>query len=301
MASEKLLLDRRCRLTIANPSTTPGDFAGQSTVNVIEIDGGRTESTGGVGLRIAFKIKKSLEKQPNTAEITVTNLSKDSRSGLQKKGVKLRFEAGYKDTGLSQFFAGDVRSIDHVREKANWDTILKCGDGERAWQYARVNESFKPGTRGADVLKTLGQRMGIELGNLDDKARTVDKVLDAGWSAVGNAATALTNFVDSLGLTVSIQDGKLQILAEDDSLAQSVPDITPQSGLIGSPEMGTPVTKGKPQLLKFKSLLLPVKCGSKVRLKSERYDGFVRVEKVEHTGDTHGGDWYTEMEGVVLR
>lgn len=311
--SGKALFDRRCKLTIANPATTANPENGQivdpykdyskTFVDVIEINGGTTDNRDVVGLRIKFKIDKTLKKQPNTSEISVTNLSPTRRASLQKKGVKVLFEAGYKELGLSRYFAGDVRTTDHVREGADWNTVMKLGDGERAWKYARVSESFGAGTRAADVIKSLGTSLGLELGNLNDQVAKIDEVFDHGFAAVGSAARAFDKAIQSIKKSWSIQDGQLQILDPyaNEVVDLPIPEISPTSGLIGSPEMGAPKKKGGSPLVKFTSLLIPTKPGAKVKLVSERYDGYVRVESCSFEGDTAGGSWYSIIDGTVLR
>lgn len=311
--SGKALFDRRCKLTIANPATMANPTDGQivdpykdyskTFVDVIEINGGTTDNRDVLGLRIKFKIDKTLKKQPNTSEITVTNLSPTRRASLQKKGVKVLFEAGYKELGLSRYFAGDVRTIDHVRDGADWNTVIKLGDGERAWKYARVSESHAPGTRAADVIKSLGKALGLDLGNLDDQVAGIDAVFDGGFAAVGSASKAFDRAIQAVRKSWSIQDGELQILDpySDEVLDLPIPEITPDTGLIGSPEMGAPKKKGGSPLVHFTSLLIPTKPGAKVKLVSNRYDGYVRVESCSFTGDTSGGDWYSVIDGTVLR
>lgn len=298
MAGQIQLFDRRCKVTFAIPVDTPGDFT-HTTTNLLEVDGGRTDAWT-VGQRVQFKVEKTLTKEPNTSSVTITNLAPQTRQQLQSKGVRVLIEAGYKD-GVERIFSGDVRTVDHVRSKADWDTVCKVGDGERAWRFARVAESFAVGSRAADVLKKVGRAMGIDLGNLDDKAAKIDTILDQGWSAAGSAARALDRLVVALGKEWSIQDGALQILDPYETIDYPIPDITPDTGLIDSPEMGSPATKGKPQLLKFKSLLVITKPGARVKLKSQRYDGYVRVHRCSFEGDTSGGDWYTTIEGTISK
>ncbi len=293
--ADQALYGRRCRLLIAIPVATPGNFS-DTQIDRLEVNGGDGRTPG---LRIAFKITKTAEKEPNTAEITVSNLSPARRSSLQAKGVKVHLEAGYEATGLSRLFVGDARSIDHVRDGANWNTIIKCGDGERAYRFARVNESFASGVTAGDILRRIADRMGLPLGNVDEKAAALTFRFDHGYVAHGPAQAALDRLARSVGLTFSIQDGQLQVLGPDEALSQSIPEISPETGLIGSPEMGTPEKPGKPALVKLKTLLLPTAPGKLVRLKSKRYDGQLRVKKLTHSGDTHGGDWYTEIQGVI--
>lgn len=252
-------------------------------------------------MRVQFKIEKSDKKEPNTSQIVVSNLSPTRRSSLQKVGVKVLLEAGYKETGVTRLFSGDVRTIDHVRNGADWDTTMKLGDGERAWRFARVNESFGAGTRVADALKRIAQSMGLDLGNVDTQAAAINTIFDQGYAACGSAARAFDRIVTSLGKTWSVQDGALQILDPYQALDLPIPEISKSSGMIGSPEMGSPPAKGKPALLKVKSLLIATKPGAKVKVVSERYNGYVRVAKCTFEGDSHGGDWYTSIEGTVLR
>jgi hypothetical protein len=286
--SGQALYGRIYRLTIATPVGDPKNFK-DTTTEVIEIE----------NLRLQFDIRKALKKEPNTGEIRVTNLSSTTRANLQKKGVRVRLEAGYKDTGLHLIFSGDVRTIDHVRQGADWETILQLGDGERAWQFARVNESFSSGTGRADVVRRVAEAMGIEAGNVS--SASVPGTFDQGWCASGSASREFDRLMKACRLEWSIQDGALQVLEKYQALNQPIEEISPTSGLIGSPEMGSPQKKGKPALVRFKALMGPCKPGAKIRLKSERYDGEVRVVAVTFTGDTAGGPWYREISGEVLK
>jgi hypothetical protein len=291
-------------LTIATPVDSDSDFT-RTTTDIVEVNGGKTDDVNFPGLRVRFKIEKSLEKTPNTSEIVVSNLSPSHRSSLQVKGVKVLLEAGYKSTGIKRLFAGDVRTTDHVRNGADWDSTLKLGDGERAWQFARVDESFAPGVRVADVIKKIAAATGLEIGNADKQAAKIDRVLDQGYIATGNAVRALDRIVTAVGKQLSIQDGQIQILGSDETLDLPVPELTKDTGLIGSPEMGSPATKKKPAMVRIKCLLLAVKPGSRVYLrtagKPPKYDGYVRVHKISHEGDTHGGNWYSIIDGSIVK
>lgn len=295
--ADDVLFGRRCRMTLAVPVSSPGDFA-HTTSDIVEINGG--DDPVNPGMRVQFKIKKTREKEPSPAEVIISNLSATRRQSLQTKGVKLLLEAGYEATGLFRVFAGDVRTVDHTRDGPTWLTHLKCGDGERAFRYARASESFAPGVTAAEVLRYLGKQLGLDDGNVASEAKQIDARFDSGYVVFGSAQQAIDRLLGSLGFGWYVSDGALYVLKTGDALdGIQVPDITPDTGLIGSPEMGSPEKKGQPALLKFKALLTPVRPGGKVKLKSERYDGLVVVKKCEHAGDTHGGEWYTTIEGVI--
>lgn len=290
------LYGRVSRLIISIPKGSFSDT--DPTLNAIEISGG--DDPKNPGLRIVFKIKKTSQKEPNTFEIVIYNLAPENRVKLQQKGVRLLLEAGYAGIGLQRICLGDVRTADHIRDHADWKTTLTGGDGERSFQFARSSESFAAGSTVGQVVQFIVSSMGLALGNSAAQASKLSKVLQQGWTSHGAASSELDRILRSVGYSYSIQDGELQILAPGESVAQSIPLLSPSTGLLGSPEMGSPEKKGKPQLLKYRSLLQPeARPGGRNRVQGERYDGIFRDRTIEHSGDTHGGEWFTEHNGVA--
>lgn len=294
------LYDRRARVTFSSPiSTTSGANFVTTTSNVLVVEAGERGDRP-PGQRIKFKVMKTDGKEPNTTELVVTNLNDDHRSLIQKKGTKITLEAGYASTGVSRIARGDARTVDSVRNDASWDSTIKCGDGERAFRNARVSESFAPGTQASDVLQYLANASGLQIGNTPGVVLNLTQTFDQGYVVSGQWAHEMDRFLRGTGYKWSIQDDTLQVLLPGQASTAQIPLISPETGLIGSPEFGSPEKKGQPALIKFKSLLIPSTPGAKVRLRSKRYDGFVRAKKVTMTGDTHGQEWYTEFEGVLI-
>jgi hypothetical protein len=271
------------------------------------------------GLRAQFKVKKTLRKQPNTCEISISNLNEHSRAGLQKRRrIPVILEAGYVGN-LAQIFSGESRFVDQVHEGAEWVTKIQCGDGERAFVYRRVADSFRPGTRVADVINTVVGALGMTATGHLAEIKALAEQFVGGYSAFGKASSELDHLLKSRGFEWSIQDGQLQILKVGKTSNESVLVLSPSTGLVGSPEHGNPEKdvpldqlSGKeadgsfalsakgvkgPAVLKVKSLLQPgLRPGRKVKVESRGINGFFRIQSVEHTGDTHGGDWYSLCE-----
>lgn len=284
--ADQLLFNRKVRVTIATP--VKGDFATIST-DIVEIE----------DMRAQFKVDKGLGKDPNQCEVIVTNLSPARRAQVQTQGGKFILQAGY-ESGIRQLFIGDIRTIEHMRDGPNWHTRVTSGDGERAFRFARVNESFKGGIPVSEVVNALAGAMGLGLGNLSLVASSLSGQYVNGFSAFGSAARELTRVLSGQGLSWSVQDGELLVLRDDQDTGVVIPDLSPSTGLIGSPEFGA-AEKNKGPVLKFKTLLDGrVKAGGRVKVTSARYSGEVRVTKFTHTGDTAGGDWYTTIEGEPL-
>jgi hypothetical protein len=281
------LFQRRCALILAPP--VPGTLQAPSAANGIQI----------TDLRVQFKVTKTITKEPNTAEIQVYNLAQATRAKLQSRGTRVILLAGYdKDVPqLPQVFSGDSRTIDHTRDGADWVTKIQCGDGERNYRFALVSESFKPGAAIAGILRKAIAAMAVDPGNSEAKITQVVDQYVSGYAMHGKASAELDSILTGQGLEWSIQDGRMQILAPGESTTESAVTVNAGSVIIGSPEHGTPEALGGAGILKVKFLLQAmVRPGRKIAVRSQAVNGFFRAEKVVHTGDTHGGDWYTEVE-----
>jgi hypothetical protein len=257
------------------------------------------------GLRIAFKVERSTStKPPNKAEIQIYNLSEDSRARTQKRNAAIVLQAGYPDT-IGQLFSGNVKTVSHVRSGADWITKVVSADGEVQYRTARISESFKAGTKPEQVAQKLIDALKLKAGNVlkeiakGDFAKGLTEFTN-GKVLQGNAAKELDTLLSSLGLTYSIQDGALQVLRFGKATEAPAVVLNTETGLIGSPEFGE-TGKDKHTVLKVKSLLQPeLVPGRRIKLESETKDCIARVEKVIHTGDTHGPAWYSDCECTIL-
>lgn len=298
------LFGRRARLLIAVPSGTGLNSFGPSVIEITD-------------MRVTFKTKKTLGKEPNTAEVTVYNLSEQTRAELQDKNLRVTLQAGYADT-LATIFIGDSRDIDSETDGPTWQTAIELGDGERAYKHARTSRSFRGGVKVNDILRRIADDLGLG-GSINGAESLRSKQFVSGYVAHGKSAKELDRLLRGFGFEWSIQDGDLQILKPDEPTSESIISLDSSSGLIGSPTLNTPeggvvtsvdpfkarVTstrvKGKPTL-KARSLLQPeIKCGRKIDVDSiTGIRGRFKITSVEHSGDTSGGDWYSDFEGTPL-
>jgi len=289
------LRGRLVRVLIQLPSGSFSETDPRQNTLVVGADDGDVNAT----LRVVAKITKTTQKAPNSCELTINNLAPHARAALQVKGLRVIVEAGYVGVGLQRAFLGDSRSTDHKRDGADMVTLIRCGDGERAMRFARASQAFARGTTVRDVAAYCADQLGLGRGNLGTALPALDKTLGGGWTVHGAASSELQRILRSVGYSYSVQDGQLQVLAPGQSIEYSVPLISPETGLIGSPEMGSPEKEKKAPAIKFRSLLLPgARPGGQVHLRSERYDGIFKERKVEHSFDSAGGDWYTDHEAV---
>ena len=266
---------------------------------------GTTKITGaqGLGLRIVFTVKKNLSKDPNTAELKIYNMSGATRQQLQGKGIPVILSAGYGNEE-SVIFSGDSRIITHSREGASWVTKIQSGDGERAYATSRFHRSYAANTPVSQVMREIAGSISLNPGNLSaalsEAPRGGLSTFARGYVASGNALDLLAGLAKSIGFSMSVQGGALQFLRNGAAPGSAVL-LSPDTGLIGSPEFSTPDQKGAAPKLVAKSLLQPtILCGGQAEIRAEQVKGRFRVEAVEHSGDFHGKQWYTQIEAKAL-
>lgn len=251
------------------------------------------------GMRIKFGIDKSLGRDPNTAEITVSNLRDNSRSQLQAKGAKVVLLAGY-DDNLSQIFAGTIKHADQSTQ-VGWDSRVQCGDGERAMRWGRISTSIKGSVDALELVKRIAGALEIDPGNASTVLAGGARRFESGYAADGNAAAELDRVLGAAGMEWSIQDGRLQVLTRGATTADIAVLLEPDTGLVGSPEVGTNDKRGGRSFVKVRSVLNPLlKPGAKIDLRSKAHRGILRAEKVRHSGDTGGNEWYSDVEATQI-
>lgn len=277
---------RRCRLVVAPPLPT-GYRGDMQRALVIE----------GESLRVSFKIKKSRKREPNSSEITVYNMAPETRAALGTgKSARVWLSAGYPES-IAEICQGDVTYFQAKHDGPTWECKLMLADGGRAFKHARVSESFARGTRHGDILRSIVAQCGFGIGNAGPYLDGIKGQAVNGYSYSGPARQALTDILSANGLTWSVQGNALQVLPAAGYLATSAVLLTPESGLVGSPEWGSPESKSKRRRLKVKSLLqAQLVPGGRVRLESQIASGVFSVYEVEHSGDTSGSDWHSAME-----
>lgn len=108
----------------------------------------------------------------------------------------------------------------------------------------------------------------------------------------GAAAQKLEILARSYGLRAIIDEQTLSLLPADAPLDDSIIYLSPESGLIESPE---PIEKG----IRWKSLLQhELKPGSQIRLGSLYYEGDFKNERIEFKGASNSNEWYVMGEAV---
>jgi hypothetical protein len=279
-----VLFDRVYRLLVGQRGTTRG----------IEI----TE------LHIQFEIKKSAKKSPNRSTIRIWNLQKGTRDEFEKPDTRCVLYAGYADdAGAQLIFQGGVTYAWTKSERADIITEFELGDGAQEMRDSTISVGYARGVKSTQVLNDIARQMGTPL-TLPSNAP--ERTWENGLSYYGSATGLLDKVTQGTGLEWSVQNGDLQVIQQGMVTTRQGIELALDSGLVYSPER---VRKSKSEHKKkatvkpeydgwrVKSLLMPMlNPGDRIKLSSRFVSGIFRIQEIKHQGDSHEGDWISEMK-----
>lgn len=277
-------------------------------------------------LGVSFTVRKTLEPEPNTCEVTLLNLSESSRSNIEglrlnlkmnakgtRKGtfkkvgpqtgnIRVDVEAGYTEAGRSLIFSGSLRTAVTESDGIDSRTVIWGEDSGQAFWAARVSASFPPGTTYETVARYCAARSGLGEGNLPavfsggiPGVGAPNKVFPRGTTLSGSAMDELRGVLRGMGVSMSIQDGVVFCVLSDRRKISPTTFVvlSPSSGMLGSPAR-TP--EGR---VRVRSLIRPgLFPGGGVELKSSLVTGQYTIVSVDYSGDTYGGAWFADLEVV---
>lgn len=250
-------------------------------------------------MEVKFKIEKNLGKHPNKASITITNLAETTRAQIQKVPLIVQLSVGYDGAeNLAHLFSGDLRIADTVNNGPHVETTLEMGEGDRAFQYAFASQAYSQSTVFHVVSDTIG-KLGLPVPPGLDLVKELK--LPYTGTIHAPAERALTELLTPAGISWSIQDGRFVPLKDTQAREGEAIVIREGDGMVGSPKITAAKKPGETPSLHAKLLIDPrVVAGCKVDVRSRDVNGVFRVERVEHTGDFRGKEWYTEIRGKHL-
>lgn len=262
----------------------------------------RSRDTGDGELSIKFNVKKSLEREPNTAEVRIANMREDRRRQLEQADEpQLEIIAGYVDL-TDTIFVGDARDVWSTVEGVDIWTSIEAEDGGRSYRTADYEATFDRNVSCSQVFRGLANAMGVGIGNASSVFSTAE--LDSGSSIwpqgvtlSGPAWRSMDSMCRSCNLRWSVQNGVLQLRRAGSPAETRALRLTPDTGLIGSPTRGRRDEQSGEVSYSARCLLVPgIYPGRVISVESRALTGFFLAHRVEYTGDSSGVDWYATME-----
>lgn len=258
------------------------------------------------GLRIAFDIFYINTSDAQKAEITIYNLSENSRAKLNDDNLELYLYAGYKeDAGLELLFIGDITAVQNSNQGPDVLTKIQCASGFRKFRDINASVSFGPGATYADVFLNL--TANYDFGIAGDYSKLNDMQFLNGFSYVGNVKFGIDKITQAAGYNWTLINKKITIIPyKMPKTMATIYELSPSSGLIGVPskkdDVGINVVTGigSPQTgWEITALLQPkISVGDLVKIVSDEVTGLFNVQSIEHQGDTRGQNWLSTLEAM---
>jgi len=240
-------------------------------------------------LRVRFRCVKTRESKPNEMEVEIYNLSDQTRSELEQQNASIVLSAGYEES-IETIFTGNIKKVVQSQEGPDIISKLEVADGGNAFRNARIQKGFPPGVKTRQAIEELIQSMGLSRGSIEG---VPNSQYANGLSLSGLARDRLDDLCRKNNLQWSIQNGSVQIVPNGGNTLDAPNIISPDTGLIGSPNK---TKKG----VEFKTLLQPKLIpGRRIQLKSRFISGNFKLGRVTHNGDSQSGDFLTECEAVA--
>lgn len=264
------------------------------------------EGTRGIdltGLKIQFDISRDLFGAPDTAEISVWNLSDTTRAAIEERFTAMRLVAGYEGFQRT-LYDGPLVNVDRVRDGVDGITTIFGSDGAREITEM-VNITVPPGGTSDDAVRKIATQMKVRVGEIQGLP---NQPYARGLTISGTAKEVLNRIADDRRANWSVQNGQLNMLEEKATTQpRDVIAVSSATGLIGSPtitEVGVDFdVLLNPDINPGRSVQIR-SIGSNTAIGDRRFfresrtigEGSYKVRSVVHSGDNFDGDYVSAVK-----
>ncbi|WP_019103385.1 phage protein [Chromobacterium haemolyticum] len=281
---------------------------------IVGLQSGSDEALDLSAFRIRFVVRQQMTSTPQSAEIYVYNLSKETAARFIGEGQEVTLQAGYQDS-CDVIFKGTVRQIRRGRESQT-DTYvcILAQSGDQAHSYAVMNKTVAAGWTPSSAQNAMLQSMS-EYGLTAGYSPTLPGFsMPRGKSFYGMTRDYLSDFSDTHSLQWAYDNGQIIFTPTNAPLPGEAYVINRDTGMIGMPVQtitGIYVTAllnpklGRGRQIKIDNAsiqrpTLDVAYGSD----RDNYfkgdsaldaDGYYKIQSAEFVGDTRGDVWQVMM------
>ena len=263
-------------------------------------------------MMIMVKVTKDMKSEsPDFAEITIYNLSENTRSGIVEDNTEVRIYGGYNDQ-KDLIFKGDIQFIVNTKAETEWITSITAGDGAVALKQKLLNKTYADGVDLFTIVRDASNALSgqePEMLDVEFKSRP-----SRGITISETAADTLKKTAKDVGAYWSYQDGQVVVGTLGSKRRNVGYNININTGMVGGPEwMNTGQDYAQLQTLKGQRIRVKTLClpsikpydgvhitSDKVqtRLTKTKLDHEFSVTRVEHDLNSREGDFQTTIEAV---
>lgn len=273
-------------------------------------------------MHFRFRVQQGDVPSPNNAEIRVYNLSAATVKTIRDEYSTVVLQAGY-EASYGVIFKGTVKQWRIGRENAT-DSYLDilAADGDIFHNFSFVSATLDAGSSGATQLAALTNITGQAIDSSASRLRSFGGVLPRGRVLFGMSRDVLDAVARTHQATWSIQDGVVRVIDLDGYTPGEAVVLTSKTGLIGQPEstqegvklrclLNPKLQPGRLVSVNNKSINQTLQTPGSANVPFNQRvgfqafadtaaDGLYRIYVIDHTGDTRGQAWYSELTGLTF-
>ncbi len=289
-------------------------------------------------LHFKFETHRATPQTPGWAVMRIYNVAQSTALTIQREFTNVFLQAGYPEN-FGMIFSGKIRQKRTGRENGT-DTFLEiiAQDGDTAYNWAvtgnqpgtgKSGVSLRKGWKSQDVLDQCAQAMapfGVTLSS--QNPAFADYANPRGCVLFGMSRDHMRTLANTTGTTWCISNEQLTVIPDQTPLPGTAVELSATTGLIGVPQL---TLDG----INLRCLLNPaIRFGGVVHVNNASIidraidggigptnvietdpaspnfgrtkqpgldqDGRYKVYSVQHSGDTRGTPWYTDLITVAV-
>lgn len=290
------------------------------------------------GFHIIFQVSHFTTETPNSLTLRIYNLADTTAQQIQQEFTQIVVRAGYPGN-FGIIFQGTIKHVDRTSSAGNINATrvgfespadryldIFASDGDQPYNWGVMNTSLAAGYTPQDTATAIAKAMGLQVPDFKGSQNAggfdadplpetlVARPSPRGRVLYGMARDHATVLGQTNGLDWSIQGGTLQWLPYSAYKPGDAIVLTSGTGLIGFPQ----VTQDG---IAVRCLLNPaINPGTRIQINNKSLqqlafntgvsaqnfgpstsnDGFYKVIYLDHTGDTRGDPWYTDMVCLTI-
>ncbi len=248
-----------------------------------------------------------MSAEPNRSNIQIYNLAPATQNFILSDAKRIIIEAGYENSeqyGL--IFDGDiVKAVRRAAQSIDKVTEVIAQDGDMFLNSGFISVSYSAGQTTESVLTQM-QGVADEdmtMGSISSDLKGTK--LARGKAMFGQPKDYASMLAKSEGALFYVNDRKINLVKPGDLPEGKIVDLSPSSGLIGTPEQNDSSIKAKCLLNPLLNVNKLVHISNEFVQETNRIgkaslsSGVYKIIKLTHSGDTHGNNWYTDFEAVA--
>jgi hypothetical protein len=282
-------------------------FGRRYRVIVSDLSGNNALDVSDLHCRFSI-VKSALPPFPMTS-VTIFNLNAETENAIINESYRIVVEGGY--VGSRYGLLTDANIIQVIRSKEDGTSYrldLIAMDSDVFANYGVAAFTLLRGQNKRAVIERVASTASVptQLGNISPNLS--DTQYPRGRVVFGLGRDILRQLAQSESAHYYQEDGRVNIVRADDLPTDEIIDLTPSTGLIGTPSQ-------QDYGVNIQMLLEPrLKIGTMVHVdnslvRNQQYeteqvpysldkDGLYKIAKFTHSGDSRGVPWYSEVVGI---